>query len=157
VKFLCDEMLKRLGQWLRVAGYDVLVLADGTDDNELLRRARDEGRVLLTRDRHIAEQHAVACELVLLEANDLEDCVDALQRQVDVDWLKAPFTRCMRCNTRLQQATAAQRREVPAAALARASAVRYCPCCGQLFWDGSHVEAMRRRLAAWQTRRQRSA
>ncbi len=30
LKFLCEEMLKRLGQWLRVAGYDVLMLPDRT-------------------------------------------------------------------------------------------------------------------------------
>jgi hypothetical protein len=30
MKFLCDEMGKRPGEWLRVAGYDVLMLPDGT-------------------------------------------------------------------------------------------------------------------------------
>ena len=45
MKFLCDEMLKRLGQWLRVAGYDVLMLPDGTSDRELIQRAVEEHRV----------------------------------------------------------------------------------------------------------------
>ena len=48
MKFVCDEMLKRLGQWLRVAGYDVLILPDGTDDRVLLERAERDQRLLLS-------------------------------------------------------------------------------------------------------------
>lgn len=39
ITFLCHEMLNRLGQWLRVAGYDVPMLPDGTSDRELIQRA----------------------------------------------------------------------------------------------------------------------
>lgn len=39
MKFLCDEVLKRLSQWLWVAGYDLLMLPDGTSDRELIPRS----------------------------------------------------------------------------------------------------------------------
>ena len=51
MNLLCDPMLKRLGQWLRVAGYDVLMLPDGTSDRELVQRAVEEHRVAVTRPR----------------------------------------------------------------------------------------------------------
>jgi uncharacterized protein with PIN domain len=152
VKFLCDEMLKRLGRWLRVAGHDVLMLPDGTDDRTLVRRAHAEGRTLLTRDRQMAEQNAALADLVLLDCADLDDCVAALNRQCDIDWMLAPFTRCMNCNAPLVPATDAQRRTMPERARQSATMSRYCPHCDQVFWDGSHVAHMRRRLASWNRR-----
>lgn len=148
-RFLCDEMLKRLGRWLRVAGYDVVILPDGTDDRTLMQRAREENRLLLTRDRHMSSQTAGAGEPLLLSCNDLDNCVDALNRRLDIDWLHAPFTRCMNCNTPLRDADPSNRTRVPQGALSRASMVKYCPRCDQLFWDGSHVERMRARLESW--------
>jgi uncharacterized protein len=150
LRLLCDEMLKRLGQWLRAAGHDVLMLPDGTGDRELIGRARTDGRILLTRDRHMASEVGDAAQVVLLDCKGLDDCVAALQRQLAIDWQHAPFTRCMNCNTPLVPADAAQCRQVPPAALAASERPRYCPCCRQLYWDGSHVARMRERLAAWQ-------
>jgi uncharacterized protein with PIN domain len=145
-------MLKRLGQWLRIAGHDVLMLPDGTDDRELIRRAAMERRRLLTRDRSIAAQTGAAADLVLLDCDGLEDCVGALNRQLDIDWLMAPFSRCMNCNTLLVPASDRQRRQIPAEALRSATRVLYCPSCDQLYWDGSHVRRMRERLARWNGR-----
>jgi len=54
IKFLCDEMLKRPGQWLRVAGYDVPMLPDGTYDRALIQRAVEEHRLPVTRGREMA-------------------------------------------------------------------------------------------------------
>lgn len=150
MRFLCDEMLERLGRWLRAAGYDVLMLPGGTDDRTLIANARADRRTLLTCDRHMAAHAGATADIVLLECNGLDDCVTALQRQLPVDWLHAPFTRCMTCNTPLVPADAAQCREIPPPAQASPLRPRYCPCCRQLFWDGSHVARMRERLAAWQ-------
>src|SRR6266576_33679 len=55
VRLLCDEMLARLGRWLRAAGYDTEIAAGGVPDRALVARCAGEGRVLLTRDRHLAE------------------------------------------------------------------------------------------------------
>ena len=52
---LCDRMLIRLGRWLRAAGYDTEIAADAIADRLLLDHAIREGRLLLTRDRKLAE------------------------------------------------------------------------------------------------------
>ena len=87
MRFVCDEMLKRLGHWLRVAGYDVLILPDGSDDRELIERARAERRLLLSSDRRLAEHKHAADRLVLLDCQGLDDCAAALGRQLPIDWL----------------------------------------------------------------------
>jgi predicted nuclease of predicted toxin-antitoxin system len=55
VKLLLDEHLSRsIARILRDAGYDVLSVVEdhrGTTDVDLLALAREEGRVLITRDR----------------------------------------------------------------------------------------------------------
>lgn len=149
MKFVCDEMLKRLGQWLRVAGYDVLILPDGTDDRVLLERAERDQRLLLSSDRRMAAHTRAAGRLVLLECKGLDDCAAALNKRLSIDWLHAPFSRCMQCNTPLVDADTDQIKRVPTEARRLASSVRYCPNCEQLFWDGSHVRQMHHRLRRW--------
>lgn len=149
MRFLCDEMLKRLGHWLRAAGYDVLTLPDGTDDRELIDRALREHRLLLTRDRKMG-RHSDAPPLVhYLDCCDLEDCVATLNARVPIDWHYRPFTRCMRCNTPLVEADAQRRKAIPPGARRTATIALFCPTCEKVYWDGSHVTRMRRRLDAF--------
>ena len=51
-RFLVDNMMGRLVRWLRVVGCDTEFLADRNHD-ELMKRAADEGRIVLTRDRTV--------------------------------------------------------------------------------------------------------
>src|SRR5438105_626949 len=51
-RFACDAMLGGLARWLRAAGYDATWRA-GIADWDLIRQARDEGRILLTSDTGI--------------------------------------------------------------------------------------------------------
>lgn len=152
MRFVCDEMLKRLGHWLRVAGYDVLILPDGSDDRALIECARDEQRLLLSSDRRLAEYKQATEWLVRLDCQGLDECAMALSHQLPIDWLYRPFSRCMQCNTPLCDASREQLQRVPAAARRQASIVRHCPTCDQLFWDGSHVDRMRERLQRWSLR-----
>lgn len=152
MRFLCDEMLKRLGHWLRAAGYDVLMLPDGAPDRLLVDQAKAEGRVLLTRDRKIAEfkDHG---PLLLLECQGLEDCVRALGRSLVIDWLYRPFSRCLTCNTPLVPAPPGRRQDIPPASRTGPNPLLLCPRCQQLYWHGSHVARMRERLLGWQRQR----
>ena len=149
MRFLCDEMLKRLGQWLRAAGYDVVTLPDGTDDRVLIDRAIREHRMLLTRDREIGTHRDAEAVVHYLDCQDLDDCVAALNARLPIDWHYRPFTRCMRCNTRLVDADAERRQEVPLDARDTGSRVSFCPTCDKVYWDGGHVARMRRRLDAF--------
>jgi uncharacterized protein with PIN domain len=49
VKFLADGMLGKLARWLRILGHDVIYLVE-FEDSELLKLAKKEESVLLTKD-----------------------------------------------------------------------------------------------------------
>lgn len=145
-RFLCDEMLQRLGRWLRAAGYDTAIARPGTDDRVLVRQAHTEQRLLLTRDRHMARfRNGHGC-VVLLEQNSLEGVVAELSRRYAIDWSVKPFSRCLECNTPVVPASAAQRAQLPEGALRLSGQAWYCPSCNKLYWDGGHVRRMRHTL-----------
>ncbi|HXH73192.1 MAG TPA: Mut7-C RNAse domain-containing protein, partial [Mariprofundaceae bacterium] len=70
-----------------------------------------------------------------------------------IDWLHAPFSRCLVCNRPLVPADPARLAEVPPFSREQATVLLSCSGCGRLFWDGSHVRRMRARLSDWQQRR----
>ncbi|MCB1800634.1 MAG: DUF5615 family PIN-like protein [Gammaproteobacteria bacterium] len=148
MRLVCDEMLKRLGQWLRVAGHDVLIPPDGMDDAAILAWAAGEKRPLLTRDRELAQRRSDT-PVILLQCKDLDDCAVAVGRRLPIDWLYDPFSRCLFCNTPLQPADEQVLHRVPDDAAQRATRVRYCPTCDRVYWDGSHVQRMHERLLRW--------
>ena len=117
-------------------------------DAVLLQRAVQDGRLLLTSVRAFLHHRKAADTVVLLECNGLDDCVAALCRQLHIDWLYSPFSRCMNCNTPLVKTTRQQTRSLPDDT-ADIGEVLYCPACDQLYWHGSHVDAMLLRLQHW--------
>lgn len=145
-RFFCDEMLQRLGRWLRAAGYDTLIAAAGADDRELVAQACAEERWLLTRDRHMAEFRNGGGRVVLLAHNTLPGVVAEVSERFAIDWSVKPFSRCLECNTPVIPATGAQRRQLPAGALRLSDQAWYCPHCDKLYWEGGHVRRMRHTL-----------
>lgn len=150
MRFYCDEMLKRLGRWLRAAGYDTLIAENGIPDRELMHTARNEHRYLVTRDRKLLEHRGADKTVVLLASNTVEDCARELAGRVPVDWLYRPFSRCLQCNTPLVPTADRRRSHAPPNALTHDEPTWYCPHCAQVFWAGSHVRRMAHKLARWQ-------
>jgi uncharacterized protein with PIN domain len=156
---MCDEMLLRLGRWLRAAGYDTAIGEGGTDDGTLIASCAAESRVLLTRDRRLAAR-AEACIPVLRLVDDkIDDQARVLAAALGIDWQHAPFTRCVVDNAVLDPAPPEAAAEVPPRSrpavslqptgLSRGGPLLCCPACGRLYWPGGHVRRMRERLAAW--------
>jgi hypothetical protein len=51
------------------------------------------------------------------------------------------FTRCTRCNTRLETVEEAVVRDrLPEGVRDRGQVILHCPSCDQLYWRGSHVD-----------------
>lgn len=149
-RFLVDEMLQRLGRWLRAAGYDTRIATHAEADYYLLRQAIDEGRLLLTRDRKLLEHRRAPGTVILLSADTLEACAEELSTLLDINWQHDPFSRCLVCNSLLQDATPQQCENIPPKARQHVEAAYYCPHCNQVYWEGSHVKRMRRQLHHWQ-------
>ncbi len=149
VKFYCDEMLQRLGRWLRAAGYDTRIQMNGGSDSAMLRDARREARLLITRDHKLMEFRHAADTVVLLHSNTLQQCVDELTRRVQLDWLYRPFSRCLVCNTELVEADAEAWNQLPRESRLHVHKLLSCSRCTRVYWEGGHARRMRARLAAW--------
>ena len=149
MKFLCDEMLRGLGRWLRAAGYDTEIAGDGAADRDLLRQAAAEERIVVSRDRHLLEHRAAAGRLILLAADGIEGSVRELSAFLPIDWSFLPFSRCLICNSPLVPATVFDRAALPVAMEALPEPLRRCTRCDRIYWEGGHVRRMRARLAGF--------
>ena len=147
-RFLADAMLGRLARWLRVVGIDTLQLPTDAPDVALVARARADGRVLLTRDRHLLRElrpHrelAIASQVPLVQLGEVVRAF-ALPRPEEL------MTRCLLDNTPLVAMTAAEIiAQVPPRSRDLAGPMRRCPTCGRAYWRGSHVRRMEAALEA---------
>lgn len=139
-RFLADEMLGTLARELRVLGYDAAYVKD-LDDDEVLERAREEARLLLTRDRRLAERAGEAA--LLLEARDPGDQVDRVVQALELSPDPEAFlSRCLGCNVEIEptHAPGAVPEDVESNTHWR------CPSCGKVYWLGSHAHDMLDRL-----------
>jgi len=149
LRFLCDEMLGGLAQWLRVAGYDTVLPLAGCPDRQLIDRARAEQRWLVSADSDLLDFACTPFHVIYLAGQDEPSRLRELTLRLDLDWLFAPFSRCKNCNTPLHQASTWELQHFyPQGARLDGQSVRACAACGQLYWEGSHVRRMRRRLEA---------
>ncbi len=74
-RFIVDLNVGRLAKWLRVMGYDSLLIP-GIEDGELVRVALEENRIVLTRDRYIMRRRVVASgklKALLIRSDVLEN------------------------------------------------------------------------------------
>ncbi len=148
IALLCDEMLTSLARWLRAAGHDAEVVARACPDRRLIDHCRTEQRVLLTRDRPLAEAAARVVPTLLLPCEDLDEQAIFLAEKLKLDWLAAPFSRCMVDNALLHTAEEGDLDRVPAPAKPNGPLMK-CPVCARIYWHGGHALRMLARLRRW--------
>jgi len=144
-RFLCDAMLGSLARWLRFFGYDALFPEPGPEDRLLARRAKEEGRWLLTRDCELA---AAGPRSMMVRAPALEDqLVEVFGRLGLRPVATLENARCGECNGVLEDVTRAEVAEaVPPHVLATAPRFRRCGGCGRVYWPGSHSGGILERM-----------
>ena len=137
-------MLERLARWLRVLGYDVTSSSlAGPEAGTVLARAAAQGRILLTRNRHLAEP-GLGGDILLIQPSaplaQLSQVIDQLE-------LRGPwtlFTRCLVCNATLSAGAFAPREGSGSPPTGTVS--RQCPQCERQYWEGVHTRRMRAAL-----------
>jgi len=143
VRFLADSMLGTLAKWLRIFGYDTLYHAC-MDDNRLVRLARAEGRVLLTRDTGILKRKGL--DALLIDSECLEDQLGQVLQAFELR-MHDPFSRCPVCNTPLETVPKHEAwGQVPPFVFQTQDRFSLCPECNRFYWRGTHWQKMRERI-----------
>lgn len=147
MRLIADSMLGKLAKRLRMLGFDVGYEAR-VNDRELVRRARAEGRVLLTRDTRLLRRRDLPPHVFIRSdhvGEQLAQVVSELELRLDRG---AAFTRCLACNGELAPAPKESvRGQVPPYVFRTQDRFARCHGCGRIYWRGTHLQGMERGLA----------
>ncbi len=140
-RFFADAQLGGLARLLRMLGFDT-AYDNGADDAWLRRKAAEERRIILSRDRDLLMCRDVThgCYVHALHPpGQLREVAERLQ----LGALARPFTRCLCCNAPLipvhKEAVVAQ---LPPRVAAGHDEFRQCPQCARVYWRGDHYRRM---------------
>jgi uncharacterized protein with PIN domain len=99
-RFVADVMLGSLAKWLRIMGFDTLYFRV-INDNELVRIAKQQGRMLLTRDTGIYNsKKSGECHLIRSQ-NTMEQIREVLKALSAQPGKIISSQRCASCNGEL--------------------------------------------------------
>jgi uncharacterized protein with PIN domain len=148
-KFITDRMLGTLTRYLRFMGYDTtsangLLEGDKKEDTTLLAIARQEGRILLTKDAELARRGNASALLVRSD-----DVMEQVQQLIDRHLVKRrlAMSRCSLCNTELREANTCEiQKNANAPKNWRDLSFYWCRHCEKLYWNGSHGKQLEQRV-----------
>jgi uncharacterized protein len=145
-RFALDVHLGKLARLLRRFGFDASY-TNSASDEEIVRAARREKRIILTRDRGLLKRRTVTHGYLVRSSRPQDQLAEVLRR-FDCRSQVSMFTRCIECNRPLVRIDAEEvTTRVPAVVAATYSDFSACEECGRVYWRGSHWERMKK-LAA---------
>ena len=146
MKFVADKMLGRLARWLRIIGHDV-TYGPHLAGSGLLRAARKEGRLILTRDRSVAKRSPPG--YLLIESDHFREQLKEVVRAFGLDPFKDAFTRCVECNALLESVLKqAVEGKVPPYVFSTQEKFSFCSVCRRIYWPATHQQKMLEELRA---------
>jgi uncharacterized protein with PIN domain len=133
-----DRMLMRLARWLRLLGADVIA-DESLTGAQLLRIARADNRILVTRDKRLR----TAPDVFFVASNSIRGQLREAIRRFGLDPRAITLTRCSRCNTVLTTiARELVSRRVPPYVFASHDRFAECGGCGRIYWPETHPARM---------------
>jgi uncharacterized protein len=140
LKFAADRMLGRLARWLRIIGADVIYGPHLTGYG-LIRSARAENRLILTRDRRLKQKQPPA--FLFIESDHYREQLRQVVTECGLKVGDHLFARCIECNTLLQpRAKDTLKKAVPPYVFATQEKFFSCPSCRRIYWPATHHQQM---------------
>jgi uncharacterized protein len=137
-RLAADRMLMRLARWLRLLGADVITDAS-LSGAELLKVARAENRILVTRDKRLR----TAPDVFFVASNSIRGQLRETVVRFGFDARAPALTRCSRCNRALTPvAREVVSRRVPPYVFAAHERFAECEGCGRVYWPETHPARM---------------
>lgn len=147
LRFIVDVNLGKLARKLRLLGFDTLFRNDFEDD-EIVKIALEEKRIVLTRDKGILKQNAVTHGYWIRHddpSHQLTEVVGRFQLQNSFK----PFSRCSDCNALLKPVKKEDiEHQLPADTFRYYETFWQCSGCGKIYWEGSHFASILRWIDA---------
>jgi len=146
MKFLVDRMLGKLAKELRMLGYDTTYYR-GEDVHQLIQWARQEGRVILTRNTKLFSKKFDVSILGVTEDDPILQLKELIEKgHITLDE-KILFSRCLLCNTLLDEILQEEAEgKVPDFIFYQQKTFFRCPQCRRIYWQGSHQENMQKNI-----------
>jgi len=147
IKFLADRMLGKLVKWLRILGYDT-AYPSFDDDLSLILIARQENRILLTRNTNLIKRRNI-CDFLFVKGDHWEEqlagIIKGLKLEINLN-LKI-FSRCSLCNTLTKNINKKEvKTHVPPYVFSTQVKFVYCPYCKKYYWRGTHWQSMTQKI-----------
>jgi len=145
--FIADAMLGRLARWLRFLGFDTLYYPD-ISDSRLIKIAREQDRLILTRDTRLVKIKAVR-DYLLINANDSFSQLIEVIKSLGLKEVKPPG-RCVKCNGQLREIAdkTEVKDSVPEFVCLNFNTFLRCDNCGKIYWEGTHPQKFREKLGS---------
>jgi len=147
IKFLADRMLGKLVKWLRVLGYDTSY-PSFDNGSSLILTARQEGRILLTRDANLIKRRNI-CDFLFVKSDHWEEQLAGIIKGLKLknDLNSKIFSRCSLCNTPTKDVDKKEVKNfVPSYVFSTQNRFVYCPSCKKYYWRGTHWQRMTQKI-----------
>ena len=142
IKFIVDSMLGKLAKYLRFMGYDVFYPPTTMEDEDILKIAKKEGRIILTRDKELA----IRSGGFYIESDRYEEQLKIVIKKFDLNGDKI-LSRCSVCNEILIPIDKEKIKErVPDYVYEHNDEFYICPKCKRIYWYGSHTERIKKKI-----------
>ena len=146
MKFIVDVMLGRLAKLLRMLGHDTVYFSQG-DELKLLKIAREQKRVLLTRRSALRVNKGSQELLFVTDDNSWNQLRQVIHELKLTPSDRSIFTVCLVCNERLIAIAKEVAAEVvPEYILNTYDSFYMCPNCKRIYWPGTHHNRMLRNM-----------
>ena len=146
MKFIVDRMLGRLAKELRMLGYDT-VYYRGENAYPLIKLAREEGRVILTRNTKLIPKRSEDRLVRIMEDKTPLQLKELIQKKVISLNEENLFSRCLLCNILLDKIPREEAKgKVPDFIFYQQKEFSRCPRCLRIYWRGSHQENMQKKV-----------
>ena len=147
IRFLVDANVGKLAGKLRMAGFDTLYYPEW-EDGQLAEAADKKGYILLSRDLQLLKRKKVRFGHFVRETLPVKQLGEVIYFYNLLNHMK-PFSRCMNCNHELHPVS----KEKISSQLEPLTMKYYttflrCKSCRQVYWPGSHRDAMEKDLEA---------
>ena len=143
MRFLADHMLGSLARWLRFFGFDT-AYPDVLADKDVVELAKKENRIILTRDKELAQKKDV--QTLYLESTDLDGQLTTVFSEYKLKIINA-FSRCSLCNSILVEVEKKNiKDEVPDRVYSLHEKFWECKVCQKYYWQGTHYQKIEEKI-----------